>query len=128
MKAACLLANASAGRAGTLTAHEALELATINGARALGREHELGSLEAGKLADVVLLDMVRANTTPMLDPVSNVVFAAHPGNVDTVIVDGRVLLRAGAVAHVDERTIIASAQLAAERLVRDSNLLIKGAE
>jgi 5-methylthioadenosine/S-adenosylhomocysteine deaminase len=126
MKAACLLANASGGHAGSLTALQALELATLNGARAIGREHELGSLEPGKLADLVLVDLAMPNTTPVLDPVSNVVFAAHPGNVDSVIIDGRVLMRGRTIQQLDERAILVEAQRAAERLARSQDLLAKG--
>lgn len=120
MKTACLLQNVSHGRAGALNAAQALELATIGGARALGRAHELGSLEAGKLADVVLLDAARPNTTPVLDPVSTVVYAASPANVDTVIVGGRVVLRAGTFVNVDERAIVAEAQAVAESIAEAS--------
>jgi cytosine/adenosine deaminase-related metal-dependent hydrolase len=126
MKAACLLANASGGHAGSLTALQALELATLNGARAIGREHELGSLEPGKLADLVLVDLAMPNTTPVLDPVSNVVFAAHPGNVDSVIIDGRVLMRGRTIQQLDERAILVEAQRTAERLARSQDLLAKG--
>ena len=127
MKAACLLANISANRAGALSAQHALELATINAARAIGRAPELGSLEPGKLADLVLLDLSKPNTTPTLDPVSNIVFAANTSNVDTVVVNGRILMRGGAVPHLDEGAIVADAQRAAERLVHHANLLTKEA-
>lgn len=116
MKATCLLQNTARRRAGAVSAERALELATIGGARAIGREHELGSLEPGKLADVVLVDLARPHTTPVLDPVSNLVYAANGGNVDTVIVAGRVLMRGGTLERVDERAILESAQSAAERI------------
>jgi len=114
MKAACLAQNASRRRAGTLHAEDALEMATIDGARALGLGDELGSLEPGKLADVVLVDLARAGTWPVHDPVSNLVYAAHGGHVDTVIVDGSVLLRAGRPMRVDEAAVLDDAARAAE--------------
>jgi cytosine/adenosine deaminase-related metal-dependent hydrolase len=113
MKTACLVQNSARGRAGTLTAEDALEMATIEGARAVGRADEIGSLEPGKKADVVLVDLSRAHTWPVADPVSNLVYAAHGGNVDTVIVDGRVLLRGGTMVDVDESTILRDAARAA---------------
>lgn len=116
MKAACLLQNIARAQPGAMTAEQAVEMATIAGARAIGRAHELGSLEPGKLADVVLIDVARPNTTPVLDPVSAVVYSADPANVDTVIVDGRVVMRGGVVEDVDERAIVAEAQAAAERI------------
>jgi 5-methylthioadenosine/S-adenosylhomocysteine deaminase len=116
MKAACLLQNVSRGRAGALKAERALEMATIGGARAIGRAHDLGSLEPGKLADVVLLDCARPNTAPALDPVSTVVYSANPANVDTVIIGGSIVVRGGAVENVNEREVVAEAQAAAARL------------
>lgn len=116
MKAACLLQNVTRGRAGALSAERVLAMATIDGARAIGRDHELGSIEAGKLADIVLLDLQRPNTTPTYDPVSSLVYGANPSNIDTVIIGGRIVLRDGAVEHADERAIVAEARAAAERL------------
>jgi len=113
MKAACLAQNARRGRAATLTAEDALEMATIEGARALGLDADLGSLEPGKRADIVLVDLGRAHTWPATDPIANLVYAAHGGDVDTVIVDGRILLRDGEFVDLDEEEILAEAARAA---------------
>jgi 5-methylthioadenosine/S-adenosylhomocysteine deaminase len=113
MKAACAAQNAARRRAGTLRAEDALEMATIDGARALGLEQEIGSLEPGKRADVVLLDLARAGTWPVHDPVSSLVYSAHSGHVDTVIVDGNVLLREGRTVGVDEGSVLDAAARAA---------------
>lgn len=74
-------------------------------------------LEAGKLADIVLVDLDRPHTSPATNVVSNLVYAAHGGNVDTVLVGGRVLMRGGAVAHLDERAVLDGARSAAERVL-----------
>lgn len=116
MKTACLLHNAMRRRAATVPAQTVLELATLGGARAIGRGDDLGSLEAGKLADIVLVDLDRAHTTPVHDVVSNLVFAANGSNVDTVFVDGRIVLRGGHVTGVDERAVRARARAAGARL------------
>jgi cytosine/adenosine deaminase-related metal-dependent hydrolase len=116
MKAACLAQNSARRRAATLTAEDALEMATIEGATAVGQRDEIGSLEPGKRADVVLVDLTRAHTWPVADPVSNLVYAAHGGNVDTVIVDGRVLLRGGSLTGLDEAAILREAADAARRV------------
>ncbi len=116
MKAACLVQNVTRRRPGTLTAEHALEMATIEGARALGQEDDLGSLEPGKRADVVLVDLARAHTWPVADPISNLVYAAHGGNVDTVIVDGRVLMRGGTLTEVDEEAVLRDAAAAAAKV------------
>jgi 5-methylthioadenosine/S-adenosylhomocysteine deaminase len=116
MKAACLLQNSTRQRFGTLTAEDALEMSTIAGAAAVGQLDQLGSLEPGKRADIVLVDLERAHSWPATDPVSNLVYAAHGGNVDTVIIDGRVVLREGRLQGVDEAAILAEATTAAARL------------
>jgi len=116
MKAACLTQNAARRRAATLTAEDALEMATIDGARALGLAEEIGSLEPGKRADVVLVDLSRAHTWPVSDPVSSLVYAAHGADVDTVMVDGRLLLRGGAPTAVDEAAVLRDAAAAAAKV------------
>lgn len=122
MKTACLLQNAVRHRAGTLSPYTAFEMATINGAKAIGRAHDLGSLEAGKLADIVLVDLKRAHTVPVFDVVSNLVFAANASNVDTVMINGRIVVKDGKVPGLDEAALYAKAQEIAQRLVDDLKL------
>jgi 5-methylthioadenosine/S-adenosylhomocysteine deaminase len=84
-----------------LTCRDVLEFATIEGARACGLDARIGSLTPGKRADVIV---VRADTfgmTPMNNPVGAFVYNAHPGLIDTVLVDGRIVKRAGAMVGVD---------------------------
>jgi cytosine/adenosine deaminase-related metal-dependent hydrolase len=109
MKAACLLQNATRRSASAMTAADALEMATIAGAKAIGRERDLGSLAAGKLADIVLVDLNRPQTVPVHNVVSNLVFAASPGNVDTVIIGGKIVLKEGTFTNIDERAIMTRA-------------------
>jgi cytosine/adenosine deaminase-related metal-dependent hydrolase len=106
MKAACLLQNAVRRSASAMTAMTALEMATIAGAKAVGRSHELGSIEAGKLADIVLVDLDQAHSTPVHNVISNLVFTANAGNVDTVMIGGRVVLRKGVVLGIDQTSVI----------------------
>lgn len=110
MKAACLLQNATQRSATALSAQSALEMATIRGARAIGREHELGSITPGKLADIVLLDMQRSNTCPVHDVVSNLVFASNSSNVHTVLVGGRIVMQAGRILGMEESILLDQAQ------------------
>lgn len=107
MKACCLLQNSSRRSAKACTALEALEMTTINGAKAIGREHELGSIEPGKLADITLLDLNRPHTAPTHSLLSNIVFAANPSNVHSVMIGGRTVLQDNKVLGVDEAAIIA---------------------
>jgi 5-methylthioadenosine/S-adenosylhomocysteine deaminase len=84
-----------------------LEMATIHGARALGLEAEIGSLEPGKRADMVIFDLDLPEWRPLLDPVSTLVYSASAASVRTVLVDGRVLLDDRRVTTVDEHEVLA---------------------
>lgn len=94
-----------------------LEMCTIDGAKALGLEAEIGSLEAGKKADVVLLDLRRPHLYPFNMPEFRVVHFANGNDIHTVIVDGRIVLRDRKALFVDEDRILDAAQEETERLV-----------
>ncbi len=85
---------------------QALEMATINGAKSLGMEDSIGSLEAGKKADIILFDRMRPEWVPMWDPASTLVWSADGKSVDTVIIDGNVVLERGEFAGIDEREVL----------------------
>ena len=87
-----------------------LEMATIDAARALGLDSEIGSLEPGKKADVILLDLYKPHLMPLNMPVYRVASFATGADVDTVIVDGRVLMEAREVRTVDEARVMDAAQ------------------
>jgi len=87
-----------------------LDTATRNAARALGRDGDLGSLEAGKKADLIILDLNQAHLRPLINLVSNIVHYANPSAVEAVMVDGRFLMRGGRVLSMDEDAVIAEAQ------------------
>jgi len=93
-----------------------LEMATINGAKAMGLEDEIGSLEVGKRADFVALDMDKPHLVPAPDPVSALVFAANGSDVDTVVIDGQIVVRQRQVLTMDEERILGQARERAERL------------
>ena len=92
--------------------------ATINGARAVGAAHELGSLKVGKKADLVVIDCRRAHFTPNTDPLGNLVHVGQGRDVDMVVVDGRVVVEDGRATLVDQDEIIASANRVAGELWR----------
>jgi cytosine/adenosine deaminase-related metal-dependent hydrolase len=92
---------------GVMPPERVLEMATIHGARALGLEAEIGSLEPGKRADLVLFDLDLPEWHPLLDPANTLVYSASGAGVRTVIVDGRVLLDDRHVTTVDEPEILA---------------------
>ena len=93
-----------------LGAKGALEMATIEGARALHMEKEIGSLEAGKKADFVVLNLNVPNAVPMFDPYSQIVYALKASEVETVVVGGRTVMKDGKVLTVDEAAAMAKAK------------------
>jgi 5-methylthioadenosine/S-adenosylhomocysteine deaminase len=83
----------------------AVELATIGGARALGLDHLIGSLEPGKRADLVLLNLDEDNLVPLYNPLSHLAYAARSADVRTVLVDGQVVLEDRQLRTVDEPAV-----------------------
>jgi 5-methylthioadenosine/S-adenosylhomocysteine deaminase len=103
----------------TVSARVAIEMATIGGARALGMEKAIGSLEAGKRADLIAIDASAPRHTPLYDPMSHVVYVANGRDVRTTIVQGKVLMRDGTMTTLDQPAILAEARDWA-RQVRDA--------
>ncbi|MFF0579628.1 amidohydrolase family protein [Streptosporangium saharense] len=116
MRVALGLANVEAGDAEAVTPRDILRAATIEGARALGLAGTTGSLTPGKRADLVLIRTDRLNLAPVADPAVAVVHSAQPADVDTVLVDGRVLKSGGRLTGVDEAALVAEADLALREL------------
>src|SRR5918911_3891375 len=108
MRSAALLQKVSRG-AEALPAATVLHMATRGGARALGLEGEIGSIEAGKRADLTVVDLERLHTTPRPEVVSTIVYAAEAADVRDVLIDGRVVLRDGQLTTLDEREVMAEA-------------------
>ena len=115
MKVAALLHKSSKQSPTAISAWDVLEMATINGARALNGN--FGVLDEGKRADIIVLDMRQPNTSPVHDPVGTVVYCATYNNVDSVIVDGKVLMREKKVLVYDEDKVIEEAEKAAFSIV-----------
>jgi 5-methylthioadenosine/S-adenosylhomocysteine deaminase len=111
MRTAALLGKGVAGSASAVPSPTALRMATINGARALGLEEEIGSLEPGKSADLVALDLRDSHTQPVYQPISQLVYAASQQQVREVWVRGRHLIRDGLPTGLDESRIIGAAQM-----------------
>jgi 5-methylthioadenosine/S-adenosylhomocysteine deaminase len=110
MRFAALLHKVKTGDPRSVPATTALEMATIHGAKSLGLESQIGSLEAGKRADLVLVSTASARLTPIYDPVSHLVYTAHGEDVRTVMVNGRVLMRDRKMLTLDEPAILAEAR------------------
>ncbi|MCU7904564.1 MAG: TRZ/ATZ family hydrolase [Candidatus Thiodiazotropha sp. (ex Epidulcina cf. delphinae)] len=117
MRTAALLAKGVGGNASALPAAGALSMATINGARALGLHQETGSLESGKSADMIAVDLNRVHTQPVYHPISQLVYAAGREQVTHVWVAGRLLVSDGALTTLDVAKLNARASHWGERIL-----------
>jgi 5-methylthioadenosine/S-adenosylhomocysteine deaminase len=110
MRVAALLHKHETMDPATLPARTILEMATIRGARALGVDARIGSLEPKKRADLITVAASRARQTPMYDPISHLVYVIHGDDVQNSVVNGRVLMRNRKVQTLNEPEIIAEAR------------------
>jgi cytosine/adenosine deaminase-related metal-dependent hydrolase len=108
-----------------IPAETALEMATLLGARALGLGDDLGSIEPGKRADLVLHDLDTPEWRPLLNPVNNLVYAATGAGVRTVVIDGRVVLDEGRLTTLDERALYERAEALARQQIARAGLAIE---
>jgi len=118
-RTAALLAKGYAADPCVATAFQALEMLTINAARALGKVDQLGSVEAGKLADLCAIRLDALQTTPMYDVVSHLIYAASSQQVSHVWVAGQLLLENGHLIRMESADIINRAQHWAERIATE---------
>jgi len=93
-----------------LPVYEVLRMATLNGAKALRLEKTIGSLEVGKKADVILIDLSKPHLKPLHNTYANIVYSAHGSDVDTVIVDGEILMENRQVKTLNEQAIMERAE------------------
>jgi 5-methylthioadenosine/S-adenosylhomocysteine deaminase len=112
LKLARAVENAKAGSEFKMPARRALELGTIEGARSMGLGDKIGSLKPGKRADLIMINTDALNMALMTDPAHLVLECTEPENVDTVVVDGRVLKRGGKLVAIDPHKVIAEARVA----------------
>ena len=117
-RTAALLAKGHSADPCVATAFEALEMLTINAAKALGQSERLGSVEAGKLADLCAIRLDSLRTAPMYDVVSHLIYAVSSQQVSHVWVGGRLLLENGTFLHMDVEDVIERANDWAERIHR----------
>jgi len=122
MRTAALLQKALHGPE-VLPANRALRMATIDGARAMGLDREIGSLEPGKRADVIVLDIANLHSTPKpADLASTIVYSAQPHDVQTAIIDGRLVMKNRELLTLNEAQVIADANNQAADLFRRAGL------
>lgn len=89
----------------TIPAYEVLKMATINGAKSLGLENIIGSVEERKRADIIILDIETANMQPINDIFADIVFNCKGNNVETTIIDGKVIMDKRNIEGIDENKI-----------------------
>jgi 5-methylthioadenosine/S-adenosylhomocysteine deaminase len=116
MRLAALLAKAASGRASSVPAHTALHMATLGGAKALGLEDKVGSIAAGKLADLCAIDLSDIALNPVYHPASHVVYAAGRNHVSHVWVAGKKKVDRGSLVGIDEERLRALARTWQSRL------------
>ena len=116
-----------AGGAGhAMVSEDIFEMMTVGGARAAGLQHLIGSLEPGKRADIVIRSTHAAELMPSIDPVHQLVTVGHGANADTVLVNGRIVLREGRATLVDEADVFAKAQASVHRIISRLGLSLPG--
>lgn len=122
MKYACATAKTAVNDPQALGCKRVLAMATIEGARALGLDREIGSLEVGKRADLISIDLLQPHLTPAVDLEAALVYSARGSDVRDVIVGGRVIMRDRRFINLDEATVVREATAAAARGMRAAGL------
>ena len=110
MKTASLLQKVHHQDAGVIDPYAVLRMATVNGARALGLGSACGTVEVGKRADLILVDLDAIHNQPINDVFSQLVHCAKASDVQTVIVDGEILMKDRKLTGQDEREVLSNAQ------------------
>ncbi len=118
MHLAALLQKGLRRDAEALPARQVLRMATIRGAKALGLDSRIGSLEIGKQADLIMVDAAQPHLAPRHDPVALLVYSAQAADVLTVLVDGKILLEDRVLTTLDERSLLAQADEQTHRLLQ----------
>ncbi|EPS45598.1 hypothetical protein H072_414 [Dactylellina haptotyla CBS 200.50] len=128
MKLAAIIHKATHYDPTVVPAETVMEMATINGAKALGLEKDIGSLEVGKKADFVVIDLRQLHLTPSFDPISTIVYTATGRDVEMVVVNGKILVQHGKLITMNEEEIMRKAGKQAREIVARAGLkeVVKG--
>lgn len=125
MKLAAIIHKAASYNPTIVSAEQVLEMATINGAKALGLQDQIGSLDVGKKADFVVVDMRRVHLQPYFSPVSAVVYSVTGRDVECVVVDGKVVVQGGKLMTMDEEEVWREAERRSKEIVERAGLTEK---
>ncbi|MCT4621921.1 MAG: amidohydrolase [Marinisporobacter sp.] len=118
IKLTSLLNKGITGDSTAVPAETSLKIATINGAKALGIDDKVGSIEVGKCADMILIDLNKPHLCPRHNLISLLVYSVQASDVDTVIVDGNILMENRRLTTIDLNTVMKNIQLCAENLTK----------
>jgi len=116
MRSGALLQKVTTGDPTVLPAYEVLKMATVNGARAIGRGEELGQIREGMLADLILVDLEKPHLSPGFDPVANLVYCGKSSDVDTVMVNGRIVVEKGKLLTLNPMALCRAADRRAREI------------
>jgi 5-methylthioadenosine/S-adenosylhomocysteine deaminase len=116
MRQAAFLAKLTTRDPTAVSARTALDLATIGGARALGMDRTIGSLEPGKHADLIVVSMSAARQTPMYDAISHLVYVTRGDDVRATVVNGKVLMKDRQARTLDRDAVLADARRLSEKV------------
>jgi 5-methylthioadenosine/S-adenosylhomocysteine deaminase len=105
-----------------MDAQTVVRMATINGARALGMGHLAGSLEAGKKADIIILDLNKPHLTPLYNEYSHLVYAAGGADVDGVVINGRVVMEDRRLLTINENEVMNEVRKIAVKIKKSMNM------
>ena len=117
MKTAAYLQKIKTMEPTSINAYDILKMATIEGAKVLGKENEIGTLEVGKKADIIFIKTDKIHLTPENDIATNIVYSANGADVDTVIVDGKLVMQNRKIMTLDEKEVIKQVKKVAKRVL-----------
>jgi 5-methylthioadenosine/S-adenosylhomocysteine deaminase len=123
IRLSALLSQISSGsKTFTTSAMDILEMVTNSGAKALGMQDRIGSIEVGKKADLILVRMNNIETIPLFSIPNQLVYSTDGHNVETVIIDGKIVLKNRKLSHIDEEKLISESQLKAKQIAEKSGI------
>jgi len=117
MKLAAYLQKINTMEPTSINAYNILKMATIEGAKVLGLDNEIGTLEPGKKADMIFVDIDKVHLSPENDICANLVYSANGTDVDTVIIDGKIIMQNRELINIDEKEVMKQVRKIAERLL-----------
>ena len=108
----------------TISAEQVLEMATINGARCALMENEIGSLEIGKKADIIILNSDTIHSLPVIDPVANIVYAMGSENIESSMCNGRWWMKNREILFLDEKELLKKIKIQNEKIMNKAGVVI----